>query len=64
MKNDNPYPPPPAAQLVMMLRMQAWKDEIDDDSRLLHEQSAELIESMSHRLVRQAQLLERAEART
>lgn len=62
MSSDNPYPPPPPDKLVIMLRMQAWRDEIDDDSRILHEQSADLLEQLMARLVRQAKVLEELEA--
>ena len=62
MSCDNPYPPPPARLLVQMLRIHAWADAIDDDSRILHEQSADVIEELANRLERQALHLERAEA--
>jgi exonuclease VII small subunit len=45
-----------------MLRIHAWADHIDDDSRILHEQSADALEQMANRLERQALHLERAEA--
>jgi hypothetical protein len=59
---DNPHPAPPPKMLVQILRIHAWADDIDDDSRILHEQSAEVIESLCARLERQALHLERAEA--
>jgi hypothetical protein len=59
---DNPYPAPPPVLLAQMLRMQAWRDDIDDDSRILHEQSAEVIEELIIRNGRQAHLLETLEA--
>jgi LAS superfamily LD-carboxypeptidase LdcB len=59
---DNPYPTPPIRTLIQMLRIHAWADHIDDDSRILHEQSADALEHMANRLERQALHLERAEA--
>jgi len=60
--SDNPYPAPPPVMLAQMLRMQAWRDDIDDDSRILHEQAAEVIEQFIVRTGRQARLLETLEA--
>lgn len=62
MKGDNPYPAPAPRTLAMMLSVHAWRDDIDDDSRKLSEWSAEVIESLLDRLVRQAKLLEDLEA--
>ena len=58
---DNPYPAPSPTVLVQMLRIHAWKDDLDDDSRKFHEWSADTIEQLMKRLVRQALHLERAE---
>jgi hypothetical protein len=60
---DNPYPAPAPVVLVQMLRIQAWKDDIDDDSRILHEQCADTIESLCGHNVRIAKALEQLEAR-
>jgi|LakMenE01Jun11ns_1017448.scaffolds.fasta_scaffold7532275_1 hypothetical protein len=59
---DNPYLPPAPVVLVQMLRIQAWKDDIDDDSRKFHEWSADTIEDLCNRLVRVAKKLEALEA--
>lgn len=60
--SDNPYPAPAPVVLVQMLRIQAWKDDIDDDSRKFHEWSAEAIEHLCDRLMRVARQLEQLEA--
>lgn len=62
MKSDNPQPAPVPAALVQMLRIHAWSDEIDDDSRQFHEWSADTIEVLHRRNCRLARKLERAEA--
>lgn len=59
--SENPYPPPTPAALVQMLRIQAWKDDLDDDSRKFHEWSADLIEHLMARCVRLAKQLETVE---
>ena len=46
MNADNPYPPPAPGVLVQMLRIHAWADNIDDDSRMYHEWCAEVIEQL------------------
>lgn len=46
MPTDNPYPAPAPLVLVQMLRIHAWNDDIDDDSRKYHEWSADLIERL------------------
>jgi hypothetical protein len=47
-----------------MCAMQAWMDDIDDDSRLLLEQAADTIRLLMRRCMKLAQNLERMEART
>ena len=44
--SDNPYPPPAPSVLVHMLRIHAWADSIDDDSRMYHEWCADTIEQL------------------
>lgn len=46
MPTDNPYPSPAPIVLVQMLRIHAWADELDDDSRKFHEWSADCLEQM------------------
>lgn len=62
MASDNPYKPPAPRQLVQMLRIHAWSDHLDDDSRLFHEWSADVIEQLLDRAVSQAKLIEVIEA--
>jgi predicted RNase H-like nuclease (RuvC/YqgF family) len=62
MKSDNPDPCPAPSMLVQMLRIHAWSDHIDDDSRKFHEWSAETIERYQKRNGSLARKLERAEA--
>lgn len=60
---DNPYPPPAPSTLSMMLRVFMWNDEIDpDDARKYAEWSADTIEHLMARLVRQAKVIETLEA--
>jgi hypothetical protein len=47
-----------------MCAIQAWRDHIDDDSRMLLEMSADTIRLLMSRCVRLAQQLERKEARS
>lgn len=61
MATDNPYPPPAPLVLADMCAMQAWKDDIDDESRKIHEWSAETIRPLVaeiHRLRHQLEQLE------
>lgn len=44
MTSENPYPAPAPLVLVQMLRIHAWNDSIDDDSRKYHEWSADCIQ--------------------
>ena len=59
--SENPYPSPSPVMLAQMLRIQAWKDDIDDDSRKFHEWSADTIEALTARVVRLAKQLEQTE---
>jgi len=59
---DNPYPPPAPSMLVQMLRIHAWADSIDDDSRMYHEWCADTIEQLMVRCVRLSQRIEKLEA--
>lgn len=59
---DNPYPTPAPTVLVQMLRIHAWSDHIDDDSRKFHEWSADALEASHTQNCRLASKLERAEA--
>ena len=43
MKSDNPYPCPAPLVLADMCAMQAWCDQIDDNTRLLLEWAADAI---------------------
>lgn len=62
MPTESPLPPPAPRQLVQMLRIHAWADHIDDDSREFLWWSADTIEQLLARCVRLSQSLERAEA--
>ena len=54
---------PAPMQVADMCAMQAWLDDIDDDSRLLLEQAADTIRSLMKRCMRLAQVIERTEAK-
>jgi hypothetical protein len=41
--------------LMQMLRMQMWKDDLDDDARKFHERSADTIEQLMVRCIRLSQ---------
>jgi hypothetical protein len=60
---DFPYELPAPSVVADMCAIQAWKDHIDDDSRILHEMSADTIRVLMNRCVRLSQALERKEAR-
>lgn len=64
MASDNPHPLPAPSVVADLCAQAAWRDEIDDDVRLRLEFAADTIRLLMRRLVRQAQMLERAEART
>lgn len=58
---DQPYRRPPARLLVQMLRASAWRDDVDDESRLLMEMAADEVEDKCNHNVRLAKRLEQAE---
>jgi hypothetical protein len=62
--SDAPYELPAPSVVADMCAVQAWRDHIDDDSRLLLEMSADTIRLLMSRCVRLAQQLERKEARS
>jgi len=62
MSEELPELPAPMA-VADMCAMQAWMDDIDDDSRLLLEQAADTIRHLMRRCMKLAQNLERMEAR-
>ena len=60
--SEDQLPELPAPMTVAdMCALQAWMDHVDDDSRLLHEQSADTIRSLMRRCMRLAQVIERME---
>lgn len=59
--SELPELPSPMA-VADMCAMQAWLDDIDDDSRLLMEQAADTIRLLMRRCIRLAQNIERMEA--
>jgi len=60
--SEDQLPELPAPMTVAdMCALQAWMDHIDDDSRLLHEQSADTIRSLMRRCMKLAQVIERME---
>jgi hypothetical protein len=64
MNSEDQLPELPAPMAVAdMCAMQAWMDEIDDDSRLLLEQAADTIRSLMKRCMCLAQVIERTEAK-
>ena len=60
--SNKPCPAPAPRQLMQMLRIHAWKDEITDDCRQFHEWSADTIEQLMVRCVRLSQRIEKLEA--
>lgn len=63
MSNGNPYPPPAPRQMVELLMLHAWRDDVDDELRRVLEHGAETICSLLDRLVAQARAHEQAEAK-
>ena len=59
--SDMPYKLPPALIVADMAALQAWMDDIDDNSRLIHEMSADTIRKMHKQQFRLAQVIERLE---
>lgn len=62
MSDDKPYSLPPALTVADMCAMQAWQNDIDDESRLLLEMAADTIRLLHKRLYRVAHCNEQAEA--
>ena len=62
--SDKPYELPAPMVVADMCAMQAWLDDIDDDSRLLHEQAADTIRLLLRRCITLAQSIEHTEARS
>ena len=62
MATENPGAAPAPTVLADMCAMQAWKDSIDDDSRLLLEWAADTIRAVTRETVRHAVRAEVAEA--
>lgn len=61
--NDKPYTLPGAVMLAQRLEARAWDDDVDDASRLLLEQAADMIRGLMTRCVSLAAATERSEAR-
>jgi hypothetical protein len=60
---DKPYTLPAAVRLAAYCEARAWDDEVDDDSRLLLEQAADMIRGLMARCVSLASASEKREAR-
>jgi len=60
---DKPYRLPAAVRLATYCEARAWDDEVDDESRLLLEQAADMIRGLMARCVSLAAATERSEAR-
>lgn len=60
---DKPYRLPAAVRLATYCEARAWDDEVDDESRLLLEQAADMIRTRMARCVSLAAATERSEAR-
>lgn len=60
---DAPYELPPALIVADMAALQAWMDDVDDNSRLILEMSADTIRKMHKQQFRLAQAIERLELR-
>ena len=60
---DKPYTLPAAVRLATYCEARAWDDEVDDTSRLLLEQAADMIRGLMARCVSLAAATEQREAR-
>ncbi len=60
---DKPYRLPAAVRLATYCEARAWDDEVDDTSRLLLEQAADMIRTLMARCVSLAAATEKREAR-
>jgi hypothetical protein len=61
--SDMPYELPPALIVADMAALQAWMEDVDDNSRLILEMSADTIRKMHRQQFRLAQAIERLELR-
>lgn len=61
--DDKPYTLPAAVRLATYCEARAWDDEVDDASRLLLEQAADMIRGLMGRCVSLAAATEQREAR-
>lgn len=61
--SDAPYELPPALIVADMAALQAWMEDVDDNSRLILEMSADTIRKMHRQQFRLAQAIERLELR-
>ena len=59
---DKPYTLPAAVRLAAYCEARAWDDEVDDASRLLLEQAADMIRGLMARCVSLAAATEKREA--
>ena len=59
---ENPYPRPAPSVLADMCAVAAWMDDIDDESRKLHEWAADCIRELVVAHGRQVQRAEQLEA--
>jgi hypothetical protein len=57
-----PYNLPPALTVADMCAMQAWENDVDDESRLRLEMAADTIRAMNLQMMRIAHSLETTEA--
>jgi len=62
MATDNPYPPPAPLVLADLCATQAWKDDVDDESRKIHEWCADTIRHLVQEIHRLRHKLEHLEA--
>jgi hypothetical protein len=60
--SDKPYDLPPALTVADMCAMQAWENDVDDESRLRLEMAADTIRALHRRLIENARTLENTEA--
>jgi hypothetical protein len=61
--DDKPYTLPAAVTLANRCESRAWDDNVDDESRLLLEQAADMIRGLMARCVSLAAASEKREAR-
>ena len=58
---DQPYKLPPPSVVADTCAASCWRDDVDDESRLLLEMAADTIRGLMGRCVRLAKRLEQAE---